>query len=95
MTCKICSKDINGRFLCLSGGALLMDRETDSGGSDENMDAFLSITTHDDNNNLYETNDIIPINNGTSDGQFEIYFCSKKCIKQFFNDHVDKCSDIE
>lgn len=95
MSCDNCKKDITGKFICVNGGALLQDENNPaSAGMSERLEEFLSITTHNDDINLYETVDIVPYNiNGN--GQFEWYFCSKNCLKNFFGKYFDKITDID
>jgi len=95
MTCEVCKKDMDGRFIVLNGGALLMDRETDCGGTNPNMDAFLSLYTHDHYNESYKNEEIYSLDNVTSNGQFEWCFCSKSCIMKWFLEHLDNIPDIE
>ncbi len=94
MSCDNCGKDVTGRFLCINGGALLQD-ETDKehAGMDDRLDEFMSITTHDDEKELYKDVDIVPYNSDGY-GQFEWYFCNKKCLKEYFTELLDKVEDI-
>ena len=82
MKCKNCDNQlIQGNFIVFGGGALLMDRKTDCGGPDDNMDAFLHLTCHDDENNIYENHAFEDYLKG---GQFEYYFCCKQCVVSGF-----------
>lgn len=80
-----------------SGGALLMDREENSGGMSEDMDGFVDITWHGAHDNgIGEDRDIYAQVYAAEDcrgGQFEMYFCSTSCLRTFFNEWVDKLED--
>ena len=78
----------------LSGGALLMDRKTDSGGMSDDLDGYLSLTWHGahdaghgNNRNIFKT---LYIAEDTRGGQFEIYFCSTQCLRAYLNFCVDQ-----
>jgi hypothetical protein len=78
----------------LSGGALLMDRETDSGGMSDDMDGFLSLTWHGAHDGGQgEHKDIhtsVYVADYTRGGQYEVYFCSTKCLREYLNFCVDQ-----
>ncbi|VAW58918.1 hypothetical protein MNBD_GAMMA08-1551 [hydrothermal vent metagenome] len=94
MSCDCCGKDIAGNFININGGALLQEpNDPTSASSDELLQEFLSIILHEDSTETYKSEDIVPINEDGY-GQFEWYFCSKSCVKQFFNDWLDKIPDI-
>ena len=86
-------------FAFINGGALLMDRKEDSGGSSTDMDAYLTIGWHGahseggdvtDDPEQYSSIDIV---NGVVGGQFGLYFCSIKCLRFFLNACIDKLGD--
>jgi hypothetical protein len=78
----------------LEGGACLMNRRTACGGTDDRMDAFLQLTWHGahdhgigDDRELYTS---VPVAEDCVGGQFELYFCSTKCLRAFLNSWVDE-----
>jgi hypothetical protein len=81
-------------FAVLSGGASLMDRKKEFGGPDERMDGFLALHWHGahddgagDHREIYK---IIDIARKIKGGQFDIYFCSTNCLRQYLNYCVDE-----
>ena len=81
----------------LAGGALLMDRKTDSGGLSDDMDGFLDISWHGAHDNgLGSDRDMMISVYAAEDcrgGQFEIYFCSTACLRSYLNTWVDKLEE--
>ena len=81
-------------FATLSGGALLVDRATNCGEMSDDLDGFLSLHWH----GAHESG--VGIDPGKyckvdlaldcRGGQFEFYFCSTKCLRQFLNKCVDE-----
>ena len=78
----------------LCGGALLMIREDDSGGPDEKMDGFLSLSWHGAHDGaegkdreIYAT---VEIAHDVRGGQFDLYFCSTKCLRSYLNFCIDE-----
>ncbi len=78
----------------LSGGALLMNRKEKNGGSSDDLDAYLSLTWHGahdsgkgDDRKIYSNIDIASDVKG---GEFDLYFCSTKCLRAFLNACVDE-----
>ncbi|HYG36401.1 MAG TPA: hypothetical protein VEC99_16525 [Clostridia bacterium] len=78
----------------LMGGALLIDRETDSGGMSDDLDGFLSLSWHGAHAGgvgaYAGLQASIDIARDTRGGQFEIYFCSTDCLRAYLNFCVDK-----
>jgi hypothetical protein len=81
-------------FAVLAGGALLMDRKNDSGGPDEKMDGYLSMSWHGAHDrgegkfrDIYK---MIYIAKGIRGGQYGLYFCSTACMRAFLNYCVDE-----
>ncbi len=79
----------------LSGGAMLVNRKTGDGGPDPRLDGFLSLTWHGAHTNeggqgkypdVYEP---LEIAKDVKGGQYEISFCSTKCLRAFLNYAVD------
>jgi hypothetical protein len=81
-------------FATLSGGAMLMDRKDRSGGPDDNMDGFLYLLWHGAHDagegTDREIGVIVDIARDVRGGQFDIYFCSTKCLRSYLNFCVDE-----
>jgi len=98
LTCAWCKCDNvcePNSMAILEAGALLMNRVTDDGASDDSMDGFLHIVWHGAHlrdkglgefPNIYEH---IPIAEDVRGGQLDIRFCSTKCLRAFLNHAVD------
>ncbi len=71
-----------------------MDRNHDSGGPDDNMDGFLYISWHGVHDggtgNDKEIGAMIEIVSKVGGGQFDLYFCSTKCLRSYLNYCVDE-----
>lgn len=94
MSCDCCGKDITGNFINISGGALLKSSAIAGlSSSSDQLQEFLSINLHEDSTETYKSVEIAE-NNENSFGQFEWYFCSKHCVREFFNEWLDKIPDI-
>lgn len=98
-TCPWCNKEKvfePHSFSYILGGALLMDRQKDEGGSSSDMDAFLTIGWHGAHKKEYEVDNSPEIDiqfdiaNEVIGGQFGIYFCSTQCLRLFFNNCIDE-----
>jgi hypothetical protein len=79
----------------LSGGAILINRKTGDGGPDPRLDGFLCLTWHGAHTNergqgeypdMYKT---IEIARDVKGGQFDMNFCSTKCLRAFLNYTID------
>ena len=74
----------------LDGGSIYMGRKR---GVAEKLEGFASITWHGAHDNgIGGDRDIFVSSELASDcrgGQFEIYFCSTKCLRAFFDSWVD------
>lgn len=81
-------------FAVLSGGAMLMDKKRENGGPDDRLDAFLSLAwhgAHDGGKGKYrDINEMTEIARDVRGGQFELYFCSTKCLRAYLNFCVDE-----
>lgn len=81
-------------FAVLSGGALLMDRKNESGGPDDSMDGFLHMFWHGAHDGgIGKDKGIgasLDIARDVRGGQFELYFCSTKCLRSYLNYCVDE-----
>jgi hypothetical protein len=89
--CPICATNrtnLNSEFYVLNGGALEKINQDVSISSDK-MEGFLSVQYHPekDNGNRGFNIDIVDQSKG---GQFDIYFCSTSCMRQFFNEFIDE-----
>ena len=83
----------------LAGGAILMNRKTGDGGPNDRLDGFLGLTWHGAHSsdggigvhpNIYATLEIAKDIKG---GQFDIAFCSTRCLRAFLNYAVDKLEE--
>lgn len=97
--CQYCHEQIpTGKFIALNGGALLQyHNDPDTAMPSESLSEFLSVTCHDwngDGDEVYKEHDIIPFNGGLGIGQFEVYFCSKECCRNWFNMQLEQIPDI-
>jgi len=71
-----------------------MDKNRENGGPDDRMDAHLFLTWHGAHNggqgkdkDIYE---VIEIAKDVRGGEFDIYFCSTKCLRAYLNYSVDE-----
>ena len=78
---------------CLNGGAFLMDRRHKTGKQDDRLDAFICINWHGahdegtgEDREIYE---FVSLAEDCRRGQFDLYFCSTKCLRAFLNSWVD------
>jgi hypothetical protein len=81
-------------FAVLEGGALLMNRKTNSGGPDDKMEGFLCLSWHGAHDGGIGKDRaigaFIEIVNDVRGGQFDLYFCSIKCLRSFLNFCLDE-----
>jgi hypothetical protein len=73
---------------------MLMDRKRENGGPDDRMDGFLALDwygAHDGgqgrDRDIFER---IEIGKDVRGGQFDILFCSTKCLRAYLNFCVDE-----
>ena len=66
-----------------------MDRKNGCGGSDEKMDGFLYFAWHD-HDKTDDNHRMLKIADDVKGGQFDLYFCSTKCLREFLNHCVDE-----
>ena len=78
----------------LGGGALFLNRNRDSGGPDDRMDGYLSLTWHGaheegegKDRDIYS---VVQIAKDVRGGQYDVYFCSTKCLRSYLNFCVDQ-----
>jgi hypothetical protein len=80
-------------FAVLSAGAFLKTRGGFAG-PDDRMEAFLDVTwhgAHDGGSGEHpEIGVRMPVAEDVAGGQFELYFCSTRCLRRFFKDLVDE-----
>ena len=82
-------------FTTLIGGACLQDRKGDPKDLDQRLEGFLSIDHHGKHDALppygeIELGAIVDIAKDTVGGQFDLYFCSPKCLRRFLNSAIDE-----
>ena len=77
----------------ICGGASLMNRRQRSGGPDPRLDGYLDFTWHGAHDggagphrDVYENLSVVRHVRG---GQFDLMFCSTKCLRAFLNMLVD------
>lgn len=73
---------------------MLMNEEKTSGSIDERMQAFLRVAWHGDHSGESQNHNAgvqasVDIVERTPMGQFEFYFCSTECLRNFLNKIVD------
>ncbi len=82
-------------FAALVGGALYINRKTGDGGPHDKLDGFLDFIWHGADTkeggvgkypNTYEVSAVAKNVRG---GQFELLFCSTKCLRALLNDAID------
>ena len=80
-------------FAILGGGALLVDRRNDYGGPSDSMEGFLYVSWHGAHDRgLGKDREIgatVELANDVRGGQFDLYFCSTKCLRSYLNYCVD------
>ena len=78
----------------VTAGALLMDREKNTGTMSDSLDGFLSLTWHgghDGGSGAHEeTHCTVHVIDEAPGGQGELYFCSTACLRKFLNSCVDE-----
>jgi len=86
--CKICGQKDNSsnKFIALMGGALKGNSKNAEMSSD--LIGFLDLTLH--NHDYKGRGGYIQIVDSSANGQFDLYFCSTKCLRKFFNLLVDE-----
>jgi len=81
-------------FAWLAGGALLIDRKTDSGRTDENTDVYLDIGwhgAHDEGEGKdRDAHVTVKLAEDVRGGCYELYFCSTLCLRSYLNFCVDE-----
>ncbi len=84
-------------FAMLGGGALLMNRKDNSGGPNDKMDGFLYIAFHGAHNGGLGKDQgiggMIELARDVRGGQFDLYFCSTRCLREYLNYCVDELEE--
>jgi len=94
--CPICKKNKvfePHTFVAINGGALRIGKSGNSI-SHKNMYGYLHLTWHghhyqDINDEVKDTFFNLEIVNDSKQGEYELYFCSTRCLREFFNRIVD------
>lgn len=85
MNCVRCRKRLKkGEFIVLNGGAMVKTK-TGAVMGDKNLLGFLTVCNHFDSKKSYQS--MIIANDGTN-GQFELYACSHKCLIVFITRQI-------
>ena len=101
-TCAWCNQDKVSEpnsMAILTGGAMLVNRRTGNGGPDPRLDGYLDLFWHgahteDGGQGDYpDISERIVIASAVVGGQFDILFCSTKCLRAFLNHAVDQLED--
>lgn len=81
-------------MVLLSGGACLQMKPRGPAGPDERMTAFLDIVTHTAHDGGVGRQDLgsgwVRIAEDVRGGQFDIAFCSPRCLRKFLSSCVDE-----
>jgi len=92
--CFQCKGPRSGSFAAIIGGALLINSRTRSStsvGSGKRLDAFWHLVWHGAHDGtdpeIYEHLEIVDDLRG---GEFELQFCTTKCLRRFLNAKVDE-----
>ena len=88
--CMICSRlfsECRGATFTLTAGALLMSRTGKSGGMSERLRGFMSLSFHGRPGEC-EVFTSIEVVDSAPFGQFDLNFCSLRCLRLFFRDIV-------
>jgi hypothetical protein len=94
--CKCKNVSEPNSMAILSAGALFVNRKTGDGGPDPRLDGFLCLTWHGAHTNeggqghYSDKYKVIHIAKDVLGGQFNLNFCSIKCLREFINNAVDK-----
>ena len=85
MNCVGCKKLIKrGEFVVLNGGAMVRTK-TGATMGDKNLLGFLGIYNHFDSRKNYQ---ILSLMDEGTNGQFEFYACSHKCLANFLTRQI-------
>jgi hypothetical protein len=98
MSCTNCKKDIMGEFIVWSFGGCSVDKN-DSGKDLPkwlSMDGWHNVVCHSDNDSVYKELSLEEDFKGHADRwsyQGEIYFCTKKCLLDWFGKKLEELPD--
>lgn len=84
--CPVCKKRMNSDFICFTSGALMRTGK-DSFVMDETLMGFGGFSKHYDSTEEYKS---VMLADYAKNGQYEIYTCSIKCMKELFNELISK-----
>ena len=87
--CPACGIKVDLRQVVLNGGALQQSKENPKSlYMSESLSGFLSLSLHSHNSN--DKSRQIDLAQDAVNGQFELYFCSPKCVKDYLIAWVDE-----
>ena len=99
-TCPVCRRAKvfePHSFVVLEAGALLMNRRAQEGRPSASLDGFLSLIWHGAHDGGVGRNRdisaILPVADSVKGGQVAFYFCSPKCLRQFFRELLTSLED--
>jgi hypothetical protein len=90
-TCTYCKEPTKGNFVVHNGGALLRIPGTNSAAPDENLISSLSLLDH----GVTSSGKPLNVCKNEGFGQFEFYFCSTGCLRNFFKTLVDDFESLK
>lgn len=92
--CLVCKQSTTRAMdtqVVLSGGALLVDARGDSTSTkDGALEGFLGGTAHGPDGRSRALLASVDVVRELAGGQFDLYFCSTKCLRSFFSSFVDE-----
>jgi hypothetical protein len=89
MTCQHCGTQLKGDFICINFGGLLKGKD-DSASMSNKVEHFLTISCHSDTLENYDSVFLEDKFQYQCPGQAESYFCTKKCLLEWFTRQMDK-----
>ena len=99
-TCPVCRRAKvfePHSFVVLEAGALLMNRRTQDSRPSASLDGFLSLIWHGAHDGGAgrdrDITAVLPVADSVAGGQVAFYFCSPKCLRQFFRELVTSLED--
>lgn len=98
MTCASCKRDITGEFIVLAAGGGQLDADQSSVDPPDGYGicAWLDVTSHSDKTGTYKTVHLEPKMDWQAGGwssQGEQYFCSKRCLTNWFTEILKDLPD--
>ena len=87
--CPACGMNVDVRQVVLNGGALQQSKgNPNSLYMSDSLSGFLSLSLH--SHNFHDKSRQIDFAQDALNGQFELYFCSPKCVKDYLIAWVDE-----